>query len=587
MPDFGLELVGRASPIRAAEVRKAFGKAAKRLPEEYVQLIAECGPGDLCGFVELPDPTQAGGRHTKLAAALREHGPAARNRGLWLELTEAELVDAALLGIDRRGAALVAIEPSDLRFLDAEGKVQNVRGFYDLVGNFLRHPEDARRSGLASVLSPGERGYTSLSTTIELDVPEIYATTPSPSDAVFEALLRGDQAAADKALEAFDGREVLPFAWLALIDRILGPDGAKIAADQRGSMIPELFTLANRRMPGLGERMPVRELRRAAADDAVRDEARAKFQRICHLAASTIFDGNVPAEQPSDVLSGAADRGLIAPVGFVVDTEARLREFAAAWQQQDPSAPLAPVLDHIARLHPMQRSGYTVLLAQLRWNEGNHPSLFGVPKAKDHLEREVKQAWAHLVLALRSSEHQEAQEALELLHEARLPQTIPYLRSVVDHEPPHVIAYWNAEQVYVDVAKLDAEATKALFVPILTSKRKATPRRRAAAFEALKELADDDRVFELYLASYGAALPHSEEAIDQAKRWNDVRVLPALREALQAEERFLVAGNGDKNDITGGSYEDIARRLAGLGDALGKAALKKVKRAMKRSEQDF
>ena len=55
------------------------------------------------------------------------------------------------------------------------------------------------------------------------------------------ALVRGDQAAADAALAALAGREVLPFAWLALIDRILGPDGAAIAADQRGSLIPELI----------------------------------------------------------------------------------------------------------------------------------------------------------------------------------------------------------------------------------------------------------------------------------------------------------------------------------------------------------
>ena len=98
-----------------------------------------------------------------------------------------------------------------------------------------------RRSGLASALAPGDGGYTKLSTAIELDVPEIYATEPAPSDAVFAALVRGDQAAADAALAALAGREVLPFAWLALIDRILGPDGAAIAADQRGSLIPELI----------------------------------------------------------------------------------------------------------------------------------------------------------------------------------------------------------------------------------------------------------------------------------------------------------------------------------------------------------
>jgi hypothetical protein len=584
----GLTLVGAASPIKRAAIVRAFGKAAKRLPEDYVELLEEGGPGELCGFVELPDPTVKGGRHASLVTALRERGPAARSRGLWPSVSDAELLQAAVLGIDRRGAVLIALDSEDLRFLDSEGGVQEVGSFHDLVRRFLRYWEDHRRSGLASALSPGPGGYTSLSTTIDLDVPEIYATTPRPSDAVFAALERGDQAAVDTALEALRGREVLPFAWLALIDRLLGPDGASIAAGDRGSMIPELFTLANREMPGLGERIAVRELRRAVSDDAVRETTRAKFQAICHLPASTIFDGDAQAaDVASDVMPGAADRGLIAPVGFVVDTEARLREFIAAWEVQDPATSLAPVLEHIARLHPTQRSGYTMLLAQTRWNEGNHPSLSGAPDAEDHLEREATDAWAHLVLALRSTEDHESYQALELLHEASIPEALPYLRSVVEHEPPYVISYWNAERVYAELAELDGEGTKALLLPFLTSKRKASPRRRTAAFEALVEHADDDRVLEVYLANYAAALPHSEDAIEQADRWDDARVLPALREALRAEEKFLLAGNADKDDITGGSYEDIARRLAKLGDEDGKAALKKVKRAMKRAERDF
>jgi hypothetical protein len=580
---FGVKLVGPASPIKRAAIRAAFGAAATRLPEEYVELLAAWGPGELCGFVELPDPIVRDGRHATLVAAVRERGPAARNRGMWPSISEADLLRACVLGTDRRGALFVALGPEDVRFLDAEGQVEDIGGFGEVVRCFLRDSEYPGRSGLISALRPGARGYTNLSTDLQLDVPAIYATTPRPSDAVFAALVRGDQAAADAALEAFDGREVVPYAWLALIDRILGPEGAAIPADQRGSMIPELFTLANRRMPGLGERMPVRELRRAVSDDAIRAETRAKFQAICHLPASTIFDGTAPPDA-GEVLEGAADRGLIAPVGFVVDTEARLREFIDAWQAQDPSMSIAPLLDHIASLHPTQRSGYTMLLAQLRWNESNHPSLHGVPDADEHLVREVEHAWAHLVLALRSPQHDESFSALEMLHEARLPQTIPYLRSVVTHEPPYVISYWNAERVYAELAELDGDAIKALYLPMLTSKRKESPRRREAAFEALVEHADDDRVFEVYLANYGPALPHSEDAIERADRWNDLRVIPALREALDAEERFRLAGNADKDALAGGSYEDIARRLAKLGDENGKAALKKVRRAKKHSE---
>jgi hypothetical protein len=577
-----LVLAGPAKPIANSAVAAAFGARANRLPAAYVELLTTWGSGALCGFVDLLDPTEADGTLQHLQQALRTHGAAARGRGNWLQLSDRELVDAVVLGIDRRGAALVARATDDLLFLAPSGVVLTIGTFDALITSFLRG------NGLLHSLEPKQRDRWGVGWQYELVVPAVYATEPPPSEQLFAALVRGDESTVDALLERVLELEVIPFALFALLDRVCGPTGDPIAPELRSSFAAQLFTMAKRRVPAVGEHLPLREIRQAlAAGSAVSNELRDKLHHASGIEPVSILEVLQAAAPRGDQapLPHAADRGLVAPAGFpAIDSAARIRAAAELWRTEDPTAPLDPLLERIERLHPDARHGYEVLLArlgsagdQLAWN--NPQVLEGLATPETYLAREVADAWPQLVLALRSKEFHVQRAALDILRDQRVEAVAPYILSMIEHPT------WNdgsalLGDVYAALAPGGDAHLVATFAPYLATEGRTQQVARLCAFRVLERFGDDERVFEGYLRHFVAALPHSEKAL--AKRWDDPRVIPALREHLAREERFAVLSSDERYPNYSESFKVVAQHLARLGDAAGRAALDAYRREERR-----
>lgn len=628
-----MEIVGKASKRDKAAIRAAFGDAAACLPSEYVNTVARYGPGELNGFLRFPDPTERSGLHETLQTTLRERGRVAQSRGHWLSVPAKKLTAAAVLGIDRRGAVVIAVrgDSADDDDVDDEtddaaddaGGSDALRAFdkiEELFGALLgsagtadaddaeeddAQADDDDDSDALYVLHPDGRaeglrfysdlvrlyGRDELPRTLGgvwrdwIDVPNIYATDRPPSDDAYDALVAGNRAAVDAAVARFVGREVLPFAYVALVARLLGPDGAAVDAELRADTAIELYTLASRRIPRLGENVPLRDIRRALnGQDG--DEVLARLVKAASLREASFFDEPAAADSTGDI-PDAAERGLIVPAGVTVDLDARLAECVAAWRAQDPDTSIEPLLAQLDALPKVVRDGYLLLVARLDHSLRYDPAFKGLVDEEDALAREIRDAWPALVLALRSERDWQAHNALELLHEHRVAEAVPYLRSVVEHLPAYVIEPWFGEKAYVEIAQLRPNEIKDLLLPMVAPDAKSDGRRRRAVDELLERYADDDRVFEMYLSRFIPALPFSETAITRAKRWNDPRVIPALRTQLEMEGRFRSAGEAQRDVEYGEGYGIVAKRLARLGDDVGKAALAEYRRAERRARARY
>jgi uncharacterized protein (TIGR02996 family) len=590
---YGLTLLGDARPIEADALASVLGERRAVLPDGYVQLMTRWGPGWLCGVFELPDPSQPDGRFDLLQDTLRVRGLALRRSGQWAQLAEDELERGVVLGVDRFGRALFARTATDLVLLRPGGDVKPIGTFEELMASYLLG-SDPRESPMSH--------RAEWDVELDVGVPPLYITTRwgAARAGFLEALASGDEERADAALQSVIAAEVALFALLELASHLAGPGGKHLAPELRASYAEQCFRMAKRRAPGVVGDAPIREIRLVLASGTELTPELSERATLLERPVG-IFVGSVDpterslldalAAQPDDVgtrlvyadhleqrgelaraealraeastaapLADARERGFVAPPGFSpVDGAAQLREHLERWRADDPETSLDALVAHIEALHPTARQGYAMLLAQSdSWQ-------FAAP-AVAHLAREIGDVWPQLVLAIRSPH---AGLAVQLLVRGKVRKAAPFLLAALRRPSESVTVLLAA--AYAQLGKID-QALVDEFLPYFEPD--AGPAQREAAFVLLKDSAADDRVFEGYLRYFCDAHPHSEHALK--KRRKDPRILPALHEALDREEKASLRDGRNLAYTT--SYGRLAKYLSRLGDARGKEASKRYQR---------
>jgi uncharacterized protein (TIGR02996 family) len=594
----GLTLRGDARPTRLTTL----GAGVDRLPAAYVELMTTWGPGRLCGAFELPDPGVADGRFEYLQNQFRVQAPALRLRGQWAQLTDDELAHASVLGVDARGFALLARDPRSVALLHPRGDVQPLETFERFIAALI-----AGHSLGWSVNAP----YRAARHDAERAAPAIFVTTePSAVSELFDALVDGDEPGADAALAEILETEVVVFAMLELMSRIAGAAGKAIAAERRASYAEQCFRLARRKATELVSHVQIREIKRVLAGGGeLPAELLGQITGILEPAAG-IFAGEADpteaalldalaatphdaatrlvyadhleergelaraealrAEAATPPIADAADRGFIAPAGVApVDGARQLEDHVARWRAEDPSAPIDALVTRIEALHPTARQGYALLLTQLvGWEHG--------AGARLHLEREIRDCWPQLVLALRGADRG---SSLALLVDRKIREAAPFLLSLIRRPSPH--ATQGGQLAIAEAFGTLGKLTPALvdeLVPCLAgdgADGADAPRvSRLVAARMLQDSASDDRVFEAYLDAFCELHPHSEHALK--KRRKDPRVEATLLEVLAREEKASLRDGRHLAYTT--SYGLVARYLGRLGNARGKEAAQRYKR---------
>lgn len=602
----GLSLVGAPHPVSPDALRAALGGRAEALPEAYVVLMAAWGPGLLCGAVELPDPTSA--RFRFLQHRLWVDGAARRAAGAWGGLSDEAFRGGVVLGVDRRGFAYFARGAADIAILEPEGSVLALGSFEYLVGSFLLGgvilatqrallTDHVRRSWGWTVqhLSRARRN--------ELGVPAIYETTaaPAPRAALLAAWAAGDEAAADAALAQVLEREVAGWALLELLHYLASPAAAAIPREIRATYADQLYRMASRRVPELVPELPIRELRIALGTGELAPEQLASIAALIDPPAGIFASEPDAAEaallaalaaEPADdgarlvyadhlegrgelaraealrsdaaqvaPLPDAAQRGFLASPGLPpVDGAARVRARLEAWEREAPAFSTAAAAAKIQALHPTARQGYEILLEQQRQRR----SFWQTPAEVTpytHLEREIRDAWPQLALALRDPPYRAF--ALEILAQARVREAAPFLLSCLRERGVGADRDWLVAVAdrYVELVKVKravAEEFAAAFAD-----PGATSVDRAIAFRLCVELGADDRVFEAALARFCAAYPFSEKIL--RKRKSEPRVREVLGARLAVERQKSLRDGGRTLSYTP-ELGLLARYLAKLGD---------------------
>jgi uncharacterized protein (TIGR02996 family) len=592
----GITLVGNARPVKLEAIERH-----ESLPPDYVTLMTTWGPGTLCGIYELPDPTEANGRFAWLNSRLRVEGLGRRRAGAWMRFDEEALVASTVLGVDRSGCALVQPpKPSIPCVLHPRGFAQFIE-LSSLVDNCVKDETqywaDCANDDKHNMYRKG-RG-----------IPRIFVTdAPSPRPELLDALGRGDQEAADAALQRLLAREVAASAAIELACWLAGPTGQHVPTELRASFTDELLRLAKRKIPRMGDALPIREIRAAlaatgevgkplldklldsplappppegifagapdATESALLDElARSPDDEGARLVYADHLEDQGDTARAAAVraatvapLANAVERGLAARRNAKpIDEAANLRELSAHWHEEDPRAPIDELIARFAALHPTQRLGYIVLLSELTsWDENS---------AKKHLAREAPEAWPYLLLAARTKKRR---TILELVAPHRIPEAAPFLLSLIRHPPreheydellPDVLE--QAAAIYLELVKVSDEAVAELLA-LLEHDVRAT---RLSAFALLQKRADDDRVFLAYLDNFAFAHPFSEKAL--GKRKKDPRIIPALLAQFDVEEKRSLT-DGKHLRYTFG-YGVLARFLGKLGNQRGKEAAKRFK----------
>jgi uncharacterized protein (TIGR02996 family) len=597
---YGLTLLGDPHPLSPRALSDALAQDHARVPTSYLKLLATWGPGWLCNVFELPDPTDPNGRFRHLQDVLHVEAVAQRRDGAWPQLSELELAQGVVLGVDRRGFAILTRSATELALLHPRGMVFTVGSFDDLVrnallGGALLATQRARiRDVCHDDLTQGWRHNL-------LGVPSIYLTDGDlPRADLLAAWVAGDEAAADAALARVLETEVAMYALMELLHHLASPAAADISASIRASYADQLYRMAHRRLPELVPGLPIREIRDALGKGELAPGLLAQVAAILEPPAGS-FVGQpsrterallaTVAAEPSDTatrivyadqleqlgavaraeavrgealvpLADAVERGFIAPPRLgPIDATARIRERIECWRAADPSVDIDALVAKIDRLHPTARAGYEILIAQLSDVGHDHRT------AGAHLVREIRDAWPQLALALRSSDGTLARTAIEVLIRAKARDAAPFLRSLLRH-PARPGTYLRAADGFARLGKVTQDVCEEL-APHLAPD--ATVRAgleqigidtvRRAAFRLLHDFGHDDRVFEGALRWFCEEHPHTERVL--RKRRTEPRVGAVLGERLAAEEARSLKNGGRFSSELG----LLARYLSKLGDA--------------------
>lgn len=584
-----LTLVGEPRPI----AQSALEACAAIAPVDYLQLMATWGPGIACGMYELADPSEPRGRFRYWQQQLRLRGSALHSRGHWGALTEAQLATGLVLGIDRAGTALFTHGPHDVVLLRTDGKTTVCADFVHALGR-ARDPYDHHRA------PPPLRCED-----VDLGVPHTYVTASDARARFVAAVMAGDEAAANAALQDVLASEVALYALLDLAELIAAR--AEVPGATRAEHVDQLLRMARRRGARLFDKFPLREIRIAlettgeltpelaarlaimpkpagifaAAFDAIEvsllaelvahpDDVAVRLVYADHLedlgevARADALRAETAAPPP---VPDALARGLIAPPNMPpIDGEALLAGYVERWRIDDPETAIDDLVARLAALHPEVRQGYAVLLAQ----SGDYRAVH----SDQHLGREMADAWPLLALALRTPR----MVSLRLLVEHGARDASPYILSALRHPAPEHTAYeaTRLADAYIELGPM----TPALVDDYVRELASPEPGRRAIAFRMLQDHGADDRVFEGYLQHFADAHPFSESAIKRRKK--DPRVLPALLAAFAIEEKRSLR-DGRKLAYTTG-YGLLASFLAKLGDARGKEAAANYRRFVRWSQ---
>jgi uncharacterized protein (TIGR02996 family) len=587
----GLSIVGLPRPVPP-------GGLPAGVPEGYRRLMTEWGPGALCSVLELPDPT--GPRFRYLQHRLRVEGAMRRASGMWGALSDDALRGGVVLGVERTGLAVLARGPEDLVVLHPNGYVLAIGAFEDLVGKFLLGGQlvKARESAFNEYTDwAWVARYGTFHEANDLGVPRHHVVAdPAPRRELYAAWAAGDEATADAALAKVLAHEVTADALADLMHHLASPNA--YPRDVRATYVDQLFRMARRRVPDLVPDLPIRQIRialgegelpaehlasitalvrrpagifvdeldatEAALLEQVAEDASAEGARLVyadHLEAQGELQRAeaLRAEAGGAPLAGAAERGFIAPMGFpVVDGPAIIREHLARWRAEDPGCSIDAAVAHVEALHPMARQGYELLLAmhrrRRRFPDGSAPA--------ELLQRELRDAWPQLALALRG---EDARDALAILVAARTREAAPFVLSCL-RRPSEAAGMWSDRpaalaDAYLQLAKVTRDLRDELAAHLTDE---APPAMRAAALRMLVGFGDDPRVFEGALRFFCEGHPFTERIL--RKRKTEPRVREVLGAQLAAEESRALQDGGRRL-----SYSPelglLARYLAKLGDA--------------------
>lgn len=541
---WNLTLVGPARTL-------VYEPPSPHYPADYIELMRIWGPGTLCGVCELPDPTEREGRFDFLQTQFRARVDRERARGKWAQLADDEIAACPVLGLHARGDAVLGLTTSTFVILTTRGEVSRRTGMPELIAALRRPPDDD-----------------------EPLQPMTYNTEPPARDALYAAIVAGDEARADAAFAkvlATDGpvegllaiahhlatelRGNLRATFVEQCLRAAKRHSARVAAVDIRKLAKALATDADatelvKPLAALVERSgmffdaPVDPTERALRErlHADPDDAATRLVLADHLEARGDLATAEIARQ--DSLPDARERGFVPPFGVApVDATALVDTWTAAWLRDAPEIPLADVIAAVAALHPQERQGYAVLLSQ---------------PASPHLGREAPRAWPYCVLALRGEYRFAALGALAGIREAA-PFLMACLRWPTAHEyrfhQPNFAA--DLADAFLELGGKPSRADIDHFVEHLAD-------RSVLAARLLVKSAADDRVFEAYLANFGELQPFATTAI--SKRRKEPRVREVLVAAFE-REAANVLGDGGKALRYSRAYGVLAAYLKKLGVA--------------------
>ncbi|MBA3392079.1 MAG: TIGR02996 domain-containing protein, partial [Deltaproteobacteria bacterium] len=299
----GLTLVGTPRPVTSNALAHALGDRLAIVPGAYVELLERWGPGSLCGAFDLPDPTEPHGRFAVLQHRLRVEAPQCRSMGAWAQLADVDLERGVVLGVDRRGVAMLARSSTDVVLLHPEGHVLPCTTFEAVIAKVLLGGEWVKTYGAlftkwvranwaAQLVRMWRRTDVG-----DLGVPAVHvAAGVAPRTDLFAAWRAGDETAADAALARVLATEVRVEAMLDLARMLAAPGYADVPRDVRATYVDQLYRMARRSLPELVPDLPIREIRIALASGELAPDVLATLEGLVE-APRGIFVGDADATE--------------------------------------------------------------------------------------------------------------------------------------------------------------------------------------------------------------------------------------------------------------------------------------------------